>query len=930
MAGRSNVTFPESRVSVTATGSFNVDEEMYDGEEEYATDFALDAERFARALDTISNFDGTRAEKRIEILKLVNTYHDISLKKLESARDFRGQRSRGNQRSSEDRYSQDSMDLDQADAGAHDLSDDELATLEREVQTWDFLRRLLPLRYPERKFAQPKRKEPSKSATTGDLWEEFLRSDVTAQERKEILEVLQTTADETRDDIDDMVRDLQQNAERGDIIAYGWLHTRSAIKMQKSINGWAGSLDPNSQNVTDSTGAKSLVTQLDPDVVTRQGRKLQPQDEYFERAIWLGCYELLRRGRSIKEIRDWCVERTEVWRAMSMSAMPLSKDPEERGSNSNPLSLLLWRRTCYALARQGGTDDFERAVYGILSGDVKTVSPVCNSWDDHVFAQCNALLRSQFDSYVQKRLPREATQAASQLQVFDAVHAHGDAGTVSEAWLGTLETSPSIADEARLPIKSLQSAIISNTVDQYMENEGLVLGKQANQHEPSRLIPASNKTRSNLDSEKYYPLADQNGLRILVHVYLLMAELEDWRDGETEVESRPIQENALAAYISALRLNSMVELLPLYCSKLQGERAFYTLSRNVSNVSDGEDRKVLLRIMEKLGMDIAEFVVFQPHSLLKDNPEDPRGPAQSTLKLLMDEPPTVKFGRRLVPDFLGDADESLDPVDEQLIQSLEWMLLVDGLWDETFAVGVAIYKRFLKSYKLQAALTLSRRVTCADIFRAKARVPVQDDSSPLWFNEALETNDFTDEEGQSRQMTVARNFLDLECLIRALDSMETVGASADLQLDPTFQRTPEFLPTLGGHINFVKAYMAPVLHNWLLERVDDDPDFDILREMYLPEAILGYISVLHYGGTALSRDSLLEAMELAALIAEKDSDVASVMMKSGRMKELVEAFANCSKALAINSEDKRRAGNVSNKKFRELGWSKELWSIKRQ
>lgn len=37
---------------------------------------------------------------------------------------------------------------------------------------------------------------------------------------------------------------------------------------------------------------------------------------------------------------------------------------------------------------------------------------------------------------------------------------------------------------------------------------------------------------------------------------------------------------------------------------------------------------------------------------------------------------------------------------------------------------------------------------------------------------------------------------------------------------PTFNRTAEFLPTLGGHINFVKAYMAPIMHNWLLERVD--------------------------------------------------------------------------------------------------------------
>jgi nuclear pore complex protein Nup107 len=98
--------------------------------------------------------------------------------------------------------------------------------------------------------------------------------------------------------------------------------------------------------------------------------------------------------------------------------------------------------------------------------------------------------------------------------------------------------------------------------------------------------------------------------------------------------------------------------------------------------------------------------------------------------------------------------------------------------------------------------------------------------------------------------------------------------------------------------------------------------------MYLPETVLGYVSVLHFAGTALSRDNLLEAMELAALIAEKDSDVAAVLMKSGRMREMVESFANCSKALAINTTDRRLGGSGSSKKMRELGWARDLWTVK--
>ena len=165
------------------------------------------------------------------------------------------------------------------------------------------------------------------------------------------------------------------------------------------------------------------------------------------------------------------------------------------------------------------------------------------------------------------------------------------------------------------------------------------------------------------------------------------------------------QENVLSAYASALRLNGMVDLLPLYCSKLQGDRAFFTLSRNVSSGLDPGEREMLLRIMEKLGMDIDQFVLFQPESLLQQYPDtDDRGPKLGNFTVFSGEPPTLKYGRPLKPDFIGDPPENLDPVDEQLIQSLEWLLLVDDLWNETFRVGVTFYKRFLSEFNMFTTL----------------------------------------------------------------------------------------------------------------------------------------------------------------------------------------------------------------------------------
>ena len=136
----------------------------------------------------------------------------------------------------------------------------------------------------------------------------------------------------------------------------------------------------------------------------------------------------------------------------------------------------------------------------------------------------------------------------------------------------------------------------------------------------------------------------------------------------------------------------------MYCSKLKGERSFFTLSRNLIGITEPEDRKTILRIMEKLGMDIGEFVLFQPKSLFQEYPNENTRTGLAKLDLFTNEPPSIKFGRRLKPDFLGeDAEEDLNPADERLIQALEWMMLVDGLWEETFSTGVAIYKRFLST-----------------------------------------------------------------------------------------------------------------------------------------------------------------------------------------------------------------------------------------
>ena len=166
-------------------------------------------------------------------------------------------------------------------------------------------------------------------------------------------------------------------------------------------------------------------------------------------------------------------------------------------------------------------------------------------------------------------------------------------------------------------------------------------------------------------------------------------------------------ENVIVAYIGFLRLAGKEELIPLYASQLTGDRIYATLSRELVDVTDPEQRVTQIRLMRELGLDIQRFVRFQTRFLFMDFPDESVGyPADKTFKLLENEDESDEIGKKVRREFIG---ENIDRVDLLLIRSLEWHLLVDGLWSETFGTGVLLYKRFFsKLHKPMPCKVLTR------------------------------------------------------------------------------------------------------------------------------------------------------------------------------------------------------------------------------
>lgn len=394
-----------------------------------------------------------------------------------------------------------------------------------------------------------------------------------------------------------------------------------------------------------------------------------------------------------------------------MSALPLSLWDDDDQPDFDPTSVVLWRRMCYALVKQGGTDDFERAVYGLLSGDITSVEKVCKTWDDFLFANYNALLRTQFDSYLIEQSGSEAVSSiAHSMPAFNALQYHGEAGgTVAKRLVTTLENDKRTLNEAKTVEKAVQGAILANDLDAYFFNQGQTLASAASEGEKSPEQRPLNRSLGlgKSDPAKYAASKDWDSLRIIAHILIIIQALKNVdapdndRRGSSIFQPRlQTQEHILVSYISYLRDSGLDDMVPLYCSKLSGSRAYSVMSRNLIHITDRDDQITKLNLIARLGLDIHTFLQQHPQNFLSEI-TDISGtfPAKGAFKILSNETASLRYGRILKEDFMDEPWDQIQTLDENLIRSIEWLNLENGLLLDTCEYGIKIYKYFLSAFQ---------------------------------------------------------------------------------------------------------------------------------------------------------------------------------------------------------------------------------------
>jgi nuclear pore complex protein Nup107 len=557
---------------------------------------------------------------------------------------------------------------------------EELRLCQEEADTWELFRIVLETHYNPNTVSQEQEKEENlarmgnvhRYTSESELYDRFLLEDDLARERHMVKTWLEQTAEHQKSDVEGIVAELEERAGAGKgTWTRGWMHTREKIKAEKRMRTWPQPDSSPLPQIRRTDNNEMLVTSLDPDAPARQERTLEKQDAYIERAFWIACYEMLRRGKSWSDVCDWCEERKEGWRAVAMGK---TMTTAEKTSN------MAWRKMCFLASRSETVGDYEAAVYGLLGGNVEAVKKISRSVDDHLYAHYNAILIQQFDHYLQTNYPRGIPQALqkrghTQDSVADANAAQLEILTL----INGLRKTNTTKHESNTPIKMLQSYLLANESESLVHTVGSAISQaknvSGNAADMTNRIRALVKNGSGLAEDKI--VLDPRSLRITTHICLILQVL---RTEALEPEQVDIEDNVVDAYIQELRTAGRRDNTPTYASRLQPERYTIALSRVFQDVSSGGERQELLNLVEGLGLS-PQDILWELTNFLQDELFGPRTPAKA-LRILESSDEDLYPGQRIKA---GSLPSEVGPQEEAFVMSFEWFLQMQKHWTETFA-----------------------------------------------------------------------------------------------------------------------------------------------------------------------------------------------------------------------------------------------------
>uniref|UniRef100_A0A3B3XHD7 Nuclear pore complex protein n=1 Tax=Poecilia mexicana TaxID=48701 RepID=A0A3B3XHD7_9TELE len=306
--------------------------------------------------------------------------------------------------------------------------------------------------------------------------------------------------------------------------------------------------------------------------------------EYYAKNVWRtrfteddarllkNLFTLIRAGMT-DEAQRLCKRCGQAWRAATLEGWKLYHDPNMISGNSelqpvegNP-QRGIWKACCWRMAEEEQLNRYERAIYASLSGNIKPILAVCESWEDCVWAY----FRVMVDSLVEKDL---MSSGMTHQELETLPREYLEANWTMEKVFEELQASESkrVLEETREHFHVIQKFVILGDLDGLME-------------EFSDWLTAS----------KPLPL---HLLRFMTHLVLFFRSLGLALKEEACVD-------VLKAYVSLLIRDQQTDLVASYVGQLPAALATNQYAAFLETVSQPEQRPRCLQLATAAGLDVS-------------------------------------------------------------------------------------------------------------------------------------------------------------------------------------------------------------------------------------------------------------------------------------------------------------------------------------
>lgn len=431
-------------------------------------------------------------------------------------------------------------------------------------------------------------------------------------------------------------------------------------------------------NLMSSSGSDQdlLCSEMDPDAPSKTCKPLHILDKEDDTRLMKFIYKFLRCGRFEKG-KEMASTLGHFWLIAALDGWILHHDPNmDEGFNDNEdfqemegnPNRDVWKLSCWMFCQRKDCTIHEKAIFGVLSGNLKVVIPVCPRWCDKLWAYFKCSVDVMAESELRQNLTSKPLTA----------RASGDLAL-------NKRTSVDLPDEYWNNLKSVSD--IFREVEALSQNIAITLEEKCHQDIQKYII------LKELDSalevmndwikanEERDNILHPHMLKFFAHVVISFRSLGIQHSEKGEQLCNFI----LESYVYHLISNKELGLIALYVSYLLPQSQIYAYSKLLEGITDKEQQKLCLKLAKEAKLDIEEITRTAVESIRTK-------PSESVLKRTLNpkEYLTTELSSKITAE------------DVKKINALDWLFLFKPQYIEALLQGNSLMRTFVLCGKVDA------------------------------------------------------------------------------------------------------------------------------------------------------------------------------------------------------------------------------------